>query len=249
MTRWLRGEALVASAAPILGRDRNAGPTARTGSLLAQLDERSGRMRSAKLVNTLSELLQFHRSGRCWDATAEDVACLFRRLVAGSAGRECLHLVAGDPAPPVLGPDWRVVDLLEHDCGDERLLQLDDAKVDMVFCTGLERVQEPERLVAELRRVLKQHGQVWIEVPFNAPYRPDHERNLPDYWRISPEGLRLLMRGFDEIFCSGCQTGGMLQTTSFFYGIKAAEYVWREAPTVKASKRTTLNRVMRGSGA
>lgn len=82
--------------------------------------------------------------------------------------------------------------------GDLLLLPLADMSVDTVLCTGvLEHVCDPHQAVAEIHRVLRPGGRVFIETPFMqtvhaSPY---------DYQRWTPAGLRELMRNFEILEC------------------------------------------------
>jgi len=75
-------------------------------------------------------------------------------------------------------------------------LSIPDQSFDCVFCTGtLEHVRDPDKAVAELFRILKPGGIVYIDVPFIQGYHPDPT----DYWRFTLEGLRLMCESFEEI--------------------------------------------------
>lgn len=66
----------------------------------------------------------------------------------------------------------------------------------------LEHLEDPDRAVAEMRRVVKPDGLVFLLVPF---YFPVH--GYPnDYWRWTPLGLRLWLqnRGIEPIDCFPC---------------------------------------------
>lgn len=59
----------------------------------------------------------------------------------------------------------------------------------------LEHVLEPAQVVAELHRILRPRGFVYVEVPFIQPFHA-----FPtDYWRYTLFGLRHLLRGFEEL--------------------------------------------------
>jgi SAM-dependent methyltransferase len=77
-----------------------------------------------------------------------------------------------------------------------------------VICTGtLEHVEDPQRAVDEMCRILRQGGIIHLEVPFMQPFH----RDPVDYWRWTLDGLRLFARkhGFEEI-----QSGSHLRSQS-----------------------------------
>jgi SAM-dependent methyltransferase len=69
---------------------------------------------------------------------------------------------------------------------------VDDASVDLAFATEtLEHVDDPARFLAEAFRVLRPGGRLILTVPFSARWH-----FVPhDYWRFTPAGLDLLLRG------------------------------------------------------
>ncbi|MCK4820307.1 class I SAM-dependent methyltransferase [bacterium] len=72
---------------------------------------------------------------------------------------------------------------------DIHKVSLQDETVDCVFCTGtLEHVEYPEKVVKEIRRILKKNGIVYIDVPFIQCYHPDPV----DYWRFTIKGIELI---------------------------------------------------------
>jgi hypothetical protein len=60
---------------------------------------------------------------------------------------------------------------------------------------------------------------IWVQLPFLFPYHADPH----DYWRATPNGLRLWMRQFEEVHC-GCDywAGTRIVAATFFYGVKPA---------------------------
>ena len=96
------------------------------------------------------------------------------------------------------GSNWVSIDKYDdrdfidrHD--DVENLEFPDATFDAAVCWSvLEHVPHPDRAVAELYRVLKPGGEIWVQLPFLFPY---HE-SPRDYWRVTPDGLRLWMTWF-----------------------------------------------------
>lgn len=77
-------------------------------------------------------------------------------------------------------------------------LPFEDASFDLVLCLNtLEHDDCFWLTLAEMKRVLKTGGILFIEVP-NYEYRTIH--NFPaDYYRFSEEALRKMLDGFSEI--------------------------------------------------
>jgi SAM-dependent methyltransferase len=77
-------------------------------------------------------------------------------------------------------------------------MPLNDQCFDGIFCTGtLEHVEDPQKSLSEMYRLLKKDGIIHIEVPFIQGYHADPH----DYWRWTLEGLKTLCSkaGFSEI--------------------------------------------------
>jgi SAM-dependent methyltransferase len=60
----------------------------------------------------------------------------------------------------------------------------------------LEHVQNPFGAAQEIERILKPNGLLILTVPFNF-------QTHSDYWRFTPEGLRLLFHNFKNIYING----------------------------------------------
>ncbi len=147
---------------------------------------------------------------------------LFRAMIARSTGKPSMQIgVRGAK----YAPHWVSVDLYDlsplidyhYDIMD---MPFEDAKFDFVACIAvLEHVPYPEKAIAELTRVLKPGGEIWIEIPFNQPYHP----SPADYWRVSPDGMRIWMRAFDEqalgLFAPN---NSVIYNGIFFHGVKPA---------------------------
>lgn len=75
-------------------------------------------------------------------------------------------------------------------------LPFENDAIDLVICTAvLEHVTEPIKVVSEIYRILKPGGLVWIDIPFLQPLH----RVPTDYQRYTIDGIRFLLRNFDEI--------------------------------------------------
>mgnify|MGYP003965201019 FL=1 len=151
---------------------------------------------------------------------AETRIKLFRELVAGSKNKNCLQIGVREKK---YAPHWVSVDLynisdlidFNYDIHD---LKFKEEIFDIVVCNAvLEHVEDPIKAIKELSRVLKKGGLIWVELPFCQPYHP-----IPhDFWRVSPEGIRVWMRDFSEI------SGGLFKIDKsliyngvYFYGRK-----------------------------
>jgi SAM-dependent methyltransferase len=66
----------------------------------------------------------------------------------------------------------------------------------MVLCTQvLEHVPEPNKVVAEIHRMLKPGGRLLLTVPAIFP-----QHGSPgDYWRYTPDGLTFMLRDFQRV--------------------------------------------------
>lgn len=68
-----------------------------------------------------------------------------------------------------------------------------DENFDYIVCTEvLEHVNDPFAAVSEIYRMLKQKGLLFVATPFNFRIHGP----LPDYWRFTEHGLRLLLQKF-----------------------------------------------------
>jgi SAM-dependent methyltransferase len=146
----------------------------------------------------------------------------FKRFLVAAEGKQGLQIGVKENAGRKFGPNWTSVDLYDtrefidynYDVQD---LKFDDEMFDAAVCWSiLEHVPYPQKAISELLRVLKPGGQIWVQLPFLYPY---HDRT--DYWRASPDGLRVWMAQFEEV-ASGCDfyTRTKLVAASYFHGIK-----------------------------
>lgn len=95
-------------------------------------------------------------------------------------------------------------------------LPLREACFDLVICTQtLEYVPQPSLLIAEIHRVLKPGGKLWLSTTSAAP-DVGQER-----WRLLPAGLRSLLANFQrvEIVAEGSSVAGLFRTVNTCFDI------------------------------
>ena len=76
------------------------------------------------------------------------------------------------------------------------LLQIESDSYEVVLCTGLlEHVPDPQRLIDELRRIVKPGGKVILSVSavFSFHECPDN------FFHFTPYGMKLLLKDFSQI--------------------------------------------------
>ena len=176
-------------------------------------------------LRTIEDIFDYKRAKAHLGDTVEEFDRLFRRFLAGSVGRRCLRLLFNPETEIELGPNWATLNLAPIEVlakeGGPVSIDLEDEYFDTVLLTGLGQISRPQLLIAEVRRVLRRAGQIWVQVPLCAPYCAPKEEAPREYWRITPPGLRVLMEGFDEILCSVyLPCGSPFREYSFFYGLK-----------------------------
>lgn len=169
--------------------------------------------------------MQYYRGMRKLGNSYDRSERRFHELLAATAGQPCLQIGVKEHHGAKFGPNWVSVDLYDtrefidynYDIHD---LKFEDETFSAAVCISiLEHVPYPQKAISELHRVLKPGGLIWVQLPFSYPY---HE-GPHDYWRVSPEGIRLWMKDFEEIDCgSFLFTRTALVASTFFYGRKRA---------------------------
>ncbi|MBI1975585.1 MAG: class I SAM-dependent methyltransferase [Candidatus Vogelbacteria bacterium] len=87
---------------------------------------------------------------------------------------------------------------------DATRLPFKDASVDMVISESmLEHVPLPERAIAEMRRIIKPGGYLYLELPFMYPYHASPK----DFTRFTIEGLSEELGDSFEIVAAGARSG------------------------------------------
>ncbi|HWO06967.1 MAG TPA: methyltransferase domain-containing protein [Candidatus Paceibacterota bacterium] len=83
--------------------------------------------------------------------------------------------------------------------GDIRALPLTDNSVDAILCIAvLAHVEEPHKAVAEMYRVLKPGGYLFMYTPFIYYYHPE-PGYYGDFFRFTYDGLEYLLRDFSSV--------------------------------------------------
>lgn len=170
-----------------------------------------------KYFPLLLHLIYYYKGSRRMTAYWRDINSDFQLLISRHKGDKCLQIGARREK---YSDAFVCVDL--HDQNDYvdfhydvHSLEFDDDVFDLVVCNAiLEHVIDPRTAIAELGRVLKPGGEIWVEVPFNQPYHPCPH----DYWRVTVPGLCEWMKAFKRID-SGV-FGNMLYNGVYYYGCK-----------------------------
>ena len=98
--------------------------------------------------------------------------------------------------------------------GDIHAIPLPDSSVSAIICSSvLEHVRDPLKAMAELTRILKPGGSIFVYVPSIYPYhaRPGH---YPDYWRFFDDTLREMFKEYEHVQIE--KRGGYFLALSFF---------------------------------
>jgi len=89
-----------------------------------------------------------------------------------------------------------------------------DAQFDFVICTQVfEYLPDPGLAVAEIKRVLRKGGVLFLSAP--SVFLRDHDKEC---WRFLPQGLRHLLRAFEtvEVTPEGNSLTGFIRTCNVF---------------------------------
>lgn len=79
---------------------------------------------------------------------------------------------------------------------DAHFLPFKNNSVDSIVCQAvLEHVKDPQKVVSEMMRVLKEKGAIYVEVPFLQGFHADPH----DYQRYTQEGLKVLFKDFNVL--------------------------------------------------
>ena len=111
-------------------------------------------------------------------------------------------------------------------------IPLANEQFDLVICTQvLEYVPEPASVIAEIRRVLRPGGWLWLSVPSVLPRDADHE-----CWRFLPASLRYLLKDFSRV--EVVAEGGSI--VGFFRSVNACMNIFARYPMIRSAFRYTV---------
>lgn len=83
--------------------------------------------------------------------------------------------------------------------GDIHNLPFEDASIDAIICISiLEHVEEPQRAVRELHRVLKPGGVCFLFAPFLYYYHAE-KGYYSDFYRFTIDGMKYLTKDFSSV--------------------------------------------------
>jgi SAM-dependent methyltransferase len=102
--------------------------------------------------------------------------------------------------------------------GDIHNIPLADESIDGIICHSvLEHIENPQRAMAEMRRILKPGGKLFVYVPSIYPY---HARKnfYPDYWRFFDDTMRFLFKGMSDVEI--VKRGGYFSALFFFFPLQ-----------------------------
>jgi SAM-dependent methyltransferase len=156
------------------------------------------------LSHNLSAERNLARMGELLRADAAPATALVL-VVGGATLGEGMEALATDRSIVLVEADVAVGPRTQLIC-DAHALPFADGVFDGVVCQAvLEHVADPQRVVAEIRRVLKPNGLVYTEIPFMQQV---HE-GAYDFTRFTYNGQRRLLRCFEEIDAGATAGPGM----------------------------------------
>jgi SAM-dependent methyltransferase len=114
------------------------------------------------------------------------------------------RLIPGSKVMDLYDPRTKEIDYIMDACN----MQLDDNLFDLIICNSvLEHIPKFWLAAAEMQRVLKPQGLVWISVPSVWPFHPGGNNTLGDinyggdYWRMNHQSLPVLFEHCKKLAC------------------------------------------------
>jgi SAM-dependent methyltransferase len=127
--------------------------------------------------------------------------------------------------------------------GDICDLPFRSASVDGVICKDvLEHVEQPQRAIDEIFRVLSGHGAILATVPYLHPYHGSPSEKNRDLWRFTWEGVQWLFRRFSVVQI--VPAGGLVFVAKMYAParLRRALFTRRLAPVVNSVDRILRTR-------
>ena len=176
-----------------------------------------------RIFPLLYYIAEYKRASYKIRSTGKSREQLFQEFISRSEGKKCLQIGVKDSIGEKFGANWVSIDKYDerefidfnYDIHD---MEFEDETFDAVVCWSiLEHLPNPQKAISELHRVLKPGGEIWVQLPFLYPY---HEAPK-DYWRVTPDGLRIWLKDFKE---HGSGVDFWARTTliaaTYYYGTK-----------------------------
>ena len=173
------------------------------------------------LIPNIIHLEKYVRGTKYQNRHAERIRLFIQfREECDLPGKKCMQVgVRGAKT----GKNWVSVDLYDKSPFvdyhyDIQALEFEDDYFDGISCSAiLEHVENPIKAISEMFRVLKKGGKIWVEIPFNQPYHPSPH----DYWRVTPDGMRIWMHQFKELSTGAFFINkSLIYTGVYYYGEK-----------------------------
>jgi SAM-dependent methyltransferase len=115
-----------------------------------------------------------------------------------------------DRVKAYIGVDLRAAYPVDVVAGGERLPFAGQCAEAVIASQVLEHVPEPDKVLQEMRRLLKDEGHIIVSVPCVYAYHP----TPGDYWRWTPEGFQTLLERQDFTVEKIWPNGGLLTAAS-----------------------------------
>ncbi|MGD1914042.1 MAG: methyltransferase domain-containing protein [Rivularia sp. (in: cyanobacteria)] len=176
-----------------------------------------------KISPSLYFFLQYKNAAKKIQDEVNSREQLFDNFLELCEGNKCLQIGVKENIGKKFGSNWVSVDKYDkrdfidynYDIHD---LKFENESFDAAVCWSiLEHVPDPQKAISELYRILKPGGKIWVQLPFLYPFHEEPK----DYWRVTPDGLRIWLKDFDEIACGSDFWGNTpIVAATYFHGTK-----------------------------